>query len=131
MTPVELVTVLHKVGCRLILEGKQLRVQDPQHALNDVLRQAIREHKGELLRLLVQPTSAHEGPLEAGPILSQPAGSPPSSPHLANLGTSATSWRCSCCQGTRRWRSIYDVLVCGTCHPPGDDGLVAVWEDGR
>jgi hypothetical protein len=49
MTPGELVTALHTVGCRLIPEGEHLRVQDPQHALTGDLRQAIRQHKAALL----------------------------------------------------------------------------------
>jgi len=52
MTPVELITALHTVGCQLIPEGEHLRVQDPQHALTDDLRQPIREHKQDLLTIL-------------------------------------------------------------------------------
>jgi hypothetical protein len=39
------------------------------------------------------------------------------------------SWRCYCCANSRRWRSRYGVLICGTCHPPADAALVAGWED--
>lgn len=52
MTAAELLTMLTAAGCRLIPEGEQLRVQDPQHALTDELRQAIRQHKQELLTLV-------------------------------------------------------------------------------
>lgn len=41
----------------------------------------------------------------------------------------AVVWRCYVCHGNRRWKSIYDVLICGTCHPPADMTLVASWED--
>jgi hypothetical protein len=41
------------------------------------------------------------------------------------------TWHCPCCKGTRRWRSIYGVLICGTCHPPGDLALVAGWEASK
>lgn len=60
MTPIELVTVLHTAGCRLIPEGEHIRVQDPQHALTDDLRAATREHKAALLALLSQPAPAHD-----------------------------------------------------------------------
>jgi hypothetical protein len=59
MTPVELITALHTVGCRLIPEGEHLRVQDPRHALTDDVRQAIREHKAALLAWLTQSAPAH------------------------------------------------------------------------
>jgi len=71
MTPIELVTALHTVGCQLIPEGEHVRVQDPQHALTDDLRQAIREHKAALLGLLAPPVPANDAtatepsPLEA------------------------------------------------------------------
>jgi hypothetical protein len=60
MTPIELVTALHTAGCRLIPQGEQLRVQNPRHALTDDLRQAIRQHKQELLALIVQSAPAHD-----------------------------------------------------------------------
>jgi hypothetical protein len=60
MTPVKLIIALHTVGCQLIPEGEHLRVQDPQHALTDDLRQAIREHKVALLGLLAPPAPAND-----------------------------------------------------------------------
>src|SRR5215471_14258819 len=60
MTPSELAATLTTARCRLIPEGETLRVQDPQHALTDDLRQAIREHKAALLALLAQPTPVHD-----------------------------------------------------------------------
>ena len=38
------------------------------------------------------------------------------------------TWCCYCCANSRRWRSRYGVLICGTCHPPADVALVAGWE---
>jgi hypothetical protein len=48
--------------------------------------------------------------------------------HGVALTTPAVAWRCPWCHGTRRWRSIYDVLICATCHPLGDAALVGAWE---
>ncbi len=49
--------------------------------------------------------------------------------HVAHAReTPAVSWRCWLCHGTRRWRSVYGVLICVTCHPPADAVLVATWE---
>ena len=52
MAPSELIERLSAAGCRLRADGEQLRVHDPKRILTDDLRQAIREHKPELLRLL-------------------------------------------------------------------------------
>ena len=41
-----------------------------------------------------------------------------------------SSRACYACGTTRRWRSIYDVLICATCYPPADVALVATWEEG-
>ncbi len=54
MTAVELFAILTTTGCRLIPEGERLRIQDPQHALTDDMRQAIRQHKPALLDLVEQ-----------------------------------------------------------------------------
>ena len=34
---------------------------------------------------------------------------------------------CFACKERRFWRSIYGVVVCGTCHPPASPGRVAEW----
>ncbi len=36
--------------------------------------------------------------------------------------------RCTC-HGTRFWRSVHGVVLCGTCHPPAAPALVAEWID--
>jgi hypothetical protein len=86
MTSVELVTALHMVGCQLIPEGEHLRVQDPQHALTDDLRQAIREHKAALLACLTQSAPANNAattepcPQEPCTHQAHPLSSPPPYP---------------------------------------------------
>ena len=57
MTAVELFTALTATGCRLMPDGERLRIQDPQQALTDPLRQAIRQQKAALLALLTQDAS--------------------------------------------------------------------------
>jgi|RhiMetdeSRZDD1v2_1073273.scaffolds.fasta_scaffold93123_2 hypothetical protein len=131
MTPVELVTALYTAGCRLLPEGEQLRVQDPQHVLNEGLRQAIRTHKAELLRLLGQATSVRASPLAEAQAIGQSAMSNLLPTGAEDQETPAVAWRCPCCMGTRRWRSLYSVLICGTCHPPADAALVADWEASK
>lgn len=49
MAPATLIKQLRAAGCQLRADGEQLRVQDPGRALTDDLRQAIREHKAELI----------------------------------------------------------------------------------
>jgi hypothetical protein len=40
-------------GCTLSrLDGDRLQIRDPQHILNDALRQHIRQHKAEILAML-------------------------------------------------------------------------------
>lgn len=36
---------------------------------------------------------------------------------------------CHCCGGTRFWRSVYGLVICGTCHPPATPELVQEWVD--
>jgi hypothetical protein len=62
----------------------------------------------------------------------EPTDTPPSKPSKAPSRPAATApvplsphYPCG---GTRRWRSIYGVLICGRCHPPAEAALVAGWE---
>ena len=34
---------------------------------------------------------------------------------------------CHACRERRFWRSVYGVVVCGTCHPPAAPDLVTEW----
>jgi len=34
---------------------------------------------------------------------------------------------CRACGGRHYWRSIHDVVICATCHPPASDALVREW----
>ena len=52
MTALDLFVHLTAAGCHLTRQGERLRVHDPQYALTDVLRDAIRQHKGALLEML-------------------------------------------------------------------------------
>ena len=48
--------------------------------------------------------------------------------HIAHARETPTvSWRCWLCHGTRRWRSVYGVLICTKCHPPADEALAVGW----
>ena len=134
MTATALLDELRTRGVHLTIEGEHVAVDAPKGALTDALRQAIRAHKPDLLRLLAQTTSAHESPLAEVPVLRPSAVLGPSSQHIEDLETCALTWRfwerpgaCHACGTTRRWRSIYNVVVCVRCHPPADTALVA-WE---
>jgi hypothetical protein len=84
----------------------------PAEAMTDEVLMLVRHHKPGLLALLQQvPASAtSSGEPEAPPA------------HSTALTPLAVGWRCPWCHGTRRWRSIYNVLICATCHPPGGHG---------
>ena len=58
----------------------------------------------------------------------QPTGLCPPSTRVEDRETPTGAWRCPCCKGTKRWRSVYGAVVCARCHPPADAALVAVWE---
>ncbi len=36
---------------------------------------------------------------------------------------------CFCCKGSRFWLSTYGQTICGACHPPAAERLVAEWVD--
>jgi hypothetical protein len=94
VTPGELIQVLIASGCRLIPDGAALRVQDPQHALTDALRQAIRQHKPALLALLTASAPA---------AVSRPEPLTPSYP-------------CVVCGKTERWND-HGIWRCVACWP--------------
>ena len=53
MSALDLFLYLTAGGCTLSrLDGDRLQIRDPQHILNDALRQQIREHKAALLAML-------------------------------------------------------------------------------
>lgn len=48
-------------------------------------------------------------------------------PDPAAPGNPEPNPSCHACSGRRFWRSIHGVVVCGECHPPASDSLVAEW----
>src|SRR5215831_9861095 len=119
MTALALLQQLRALGVALTPSPDgTLHYKAPKGILTDDLRQAIRQHKTALLHVLAQPIPLNKSPLSEAYALGQSAVPHPSSPRVESLETSPVAWRCYCCMGTRRWRSIYGVVVCGTCHPP-------------
>ena len=51
---IEVLSALAAVGCEVHAEGDALHVRDPQKALTDDLRQAIRQHKLAILAILLR-----------------------------------------------------------------------------
>lgn len=53
----------------------------------------------------------------------------------ANLPSDEAEYRailerpCYTCKGRRFWVSIYDVIICGACHPPAQEKIVKRWID--
>jgi hypothetical protein len=54
-------------------------------------------------------------------------GSPGKKRSAQALGTPADAWRCYCCHGMQRWRSVHGRLICTRCHPPADEALAVGW----
>ncbi len=45
--------------------------------------------------------------------------------------STATPLVCFACHERRFWLSIHGVTICGLCHPPADEKLVAAWIESR
>jgi TubC N-terminal docking domain len=134
MTAVEVLHTLRARDIRLTADGNQLRYDAPESAITEAVLTLLRQHKTALLALLQQGhTSISEAMAQeaeapsTAPALAASAAVPPS--HIQGQKPPTAAWRCPCCKGTRRWRSVYGTVVCGTCHPPADVALVAGWED--
>jgi len=67
---------------------------------------------------IIQPTDQME---PADPIIEQTLYTEPSKP------TKTPDTPCHACHGTRWWVSIHGEVVCATCHPPPNPGLVRRW----
>jgi hypothetical protein len=114
MTAVDVLHAVKQAGGRLLPNGDKLIIEAPMPLPTDVIT-LVCQHKSALLALLHQepPALPSAGP---GQLTSA---SPPWERHDA----------CYACGATRRWRSIYGVLLCVRCHPPPDAALVVAWED--
>lgn len=116
MTVTALLSELERRGVRLQTDGSRVGFS-PAGAVTPDLRQAIREHKPALLKLLSPPTgdsTFDDAPL--GPPVADPFDEPPE--RLP-------------CGHSQQWRSIYGPhLICATCHPPASPDFVAEWFAG-
>jgi hypothetical protein len=133
MTAVEVLHTLRARDIRLTADGNQLRYDAPESAITDEVVTLLRQHKTALLVLLQQGhtsiSSAMAPEAEApsnAPVLTMPAAIVPS--RIEERQTSTEVWRCLCCKGTRRWRSVSGAMICVQCHPPASLELVAAWE---
>ena len=61
MTGAKLLDDLRSKGVRLTVEGEHVALDAPQGVLTEDLRQAIRQHRQELLALLAPSAPAHDG----------------------------------------------------------------------
>jgi hypothetical protein len=100
MTAEELFTTLTHAGCRLIPDGKRLRIQDPRQALTDDLRAAIRQHKPALLARLVLPPQEQQTPAPVE--------------HVGRQGAP-----CPVCSDTWQWPTTSGLWVCSWCFVQG------------
>ena len=110
MTPVEeLLAHLHRKGVVIRRDGKRLAVDAPRGVVTTEILSTLRRHKPGILALLGQEETTDE-----------PSPRPRDKDHGGPR-------RCFACRGTRFWISIYGVTVCGKCHPPATDALIAGW----
>jgi hypothetical protein len=99
----ETLTELSRRGVTIRVEGDNLRL-GPRAALDDGLLARIREHKGEIIRLLA---ARKGGEGEVRSIL--------------------PTRRCRACNSWLFWVSVYGAVACATCHPPASRSLVKSW----
>jgi hypothetical protein len=153
MTAVEVLHTLQARDIRLTVDGNQLRYDAPESAITEAVLTLLRQHKAALLTLLQQTLpSAARAPESETPVPDVTTAVPDtvaSCPHAhsgrCGDGTAEDEPRrvlvtqpmpywpnspgaCYACGTTRRWRSLYGVLICGMCHPPTNAALVAAWE---
>jgi hypothetical protein len=150
MTAVEVLHTLRARDIRLTADGDQLRYDAPEGAITEAVLTLLRQHKAALLTLLQQtlPSAARMQEIEtpASDVTTAVSQTVTSCPHARSCGDGTAEdeprivlvtqpisrcanspGACYACGTTRRWRSQYGVLICGTCHPPADAALVAGW----
>jgi hypothetical protein len=77
MTVHELLAELHRLDIRVLVEGNRLRLNAPKGALTDVLRDAVRVHRDDLLSLMSQTASSNGGDAPLPPITPRPSSAGP------------------------------------------------------
>jgi hypothetical protein len=121
MTAGEVLYTLQARDIQLMVDGDLLRYDAPEDAITDEVLTLLRQHKAALLALLTNPTpAAAEDNAEQRP--ESPEADRQSTPAWERPGA------CYACGTTRRWQSLYGVVVCARCHPPAAAALVAAWE---
>src|SRR5262245_26585529 len=150
MTAVEVLHHLQTRDIQLTVDGHQLRYDAPEGAITEAVLTLLRQHKAALLTLLQQalPSAARAPEIETSAPDVTPAvpdtvdsrlhariarfgdGTAEDEPQRALVTQPMSRWSnspgaCYACGTTRRWRSVYGVLICARCHPPAD---VALWE---
>lgn len=118
MTAAALMVDLMRLGIRLEARGDRLRFH-PQSAVTPDLAEQLKANKAELLRLVAQRNAAAHPPATIENIDEllrwEPAPFDPQS-------------ICPCHTHTRFWRSaVGGHIVCGECHPPATESVVAEW----
>jgi hypothetical protein len=116
MTAVDVLHAVKQAGGRLLPKGDKLIIEAPTPLPADVIT-LVCQHKSALLALLHQ----------------EPPALPSDRPGQLTLTSTPQPWErpgaCYACGTTRRWRSVYGVVVCARCHPPADAALVTGWAD--
>jgi hypothetical protein len=89
--------------------GDRLRYRGPKAALTPDFLGALRQRKAEILAAL------------------QPAPPPPPRPTATPASQHKHDAPCRVCGRLAWWRSHYDEVVCGRCHPPPTAQSVKQW----
>ena len=98
---------------QVFVRDGRLRVRAPRGSVSASDRETLRNMKSEFLAHLIE--RERDTP----------------EPSFDGFATQdRTAQRCRACHGSRFWLSIHGATVCGKCHPPATDDLVARWIDG-
>jgi hypothetical protein len=118
MTPSGLLVRLRARGVDLWREGETIRYRGPEGAVTPELRDALAQHKADLIDLVIAGAPNRSG--ENAPGRQRYV----RSSALAAADAGSTCWWC---RGTQFWESRFGVIVCASCHPPSCEAFVARW----
>lgn len=103
MTSLAILDELRDLDVRLEVDGDRLVVDAPKAVMSDEMRARLREHKAELLAVLLDQDS------------------------LRAIEERRNLWGdgpCYVCGGGLFWHRRGSPLVCANCHPPAVPGIV-------
>ena len=150
MRPATVFTELLRRGVDVRSDGESLRLRARRGVLTNDLRRAVSANKGGLLELMRirEEILSSPGADVVGPVANLPGDvleciasikvrfggevvGLALDEHSASVciedAADQPADSCFACRSSHLWRSVHGPVVCGDCHPPAADSLVAEW----